>query len=114
MVASRLLILPASLPCLLIVLKAAACNYNPVTDVSASAWHITADRANYTEYIPTLTCVSSVQVKGCWCAGKEAVTQGKNSLAAKLAASPVWLSLTLDAETFPSAGKQVLAQLPLL
>ncbi|KAL0043199.1 hypothetical protein WJX82_002022 [Trebouxia sp. C0006] len=38
--------------------------------------------------------------------GKEAVTQGKNSLAAKLAASPVWLSLTLDAETFPSAGKQ--------
>ncbi|DBA65520.1 TPA: hypothetical protein ACH3X2_003176 [Trebouxia sp. C0005] len=38
--------------------------------------------------------------------GKEAVTQGKNSLAAKLAASPVWLSLTLDAETFPSTGKQ--------
>jgi len=40
-------------------------------------------------------------------AGKEAVTQGKNSLAAKLAASPVWLSLTLDAETFPSTGQQV-------
>ncbi|DBB13387.1 TPA: hypothetical protein ACH3X3_005120 [Trebouxia sp. C0006] len=38
--------------------------------------------------------------------GKEAVTQGKNSLAAKLVASPVWLSLTLDAETFPSARKQ--------
>ncbi|KAL0023458.1 hypothetical protein WJX79_005854 [Trebouxia sp. C0005] len=39
-------------------------------------------------------------------AGKEAVTQGKNSLAAKLAASPVWASLTLDAESFPSTGKQ--------
>ncbi|KAL0043247.1 hypothetical protein WJX82_001982 [Trebouxia sp. C0006] len=38
--------------------------------------------------------------------GKEAVTQGKNSLAAKLAASPVWLSLTLDAESFPATGKQ--------
>ncbi|DBB13347.1 TPA: hypothetical protein ACH3X3_005082 [Trebouxia sp. C0006] len=38
--------------------------------------------------------------------GKEAVTQGKNSLAAKLAALPVWLSLTLDAETFPATGKQ--------
>ncbi len=107
MVASkaRLLILPASLPCLLVVLKAAGCNHNPVTDVSASAWHITADRANY-------ICVSSAQVKGCWCAGKEAVTQGRNSLAAKLAASPVWLSLTLDAETFPTTGKQVLADLP--
>ncbi len=40
------------------------------------------------------------------------MTQGKNSLAAKLAASPVWLSLTLDAETFPSTGKQVLVKLP--
>lgn len=39
--------------------------------------------------------------------GKDAVTLGKNSLAAKLAASPVWLSLTLDAETFPSTGQQV-------
>ncbi|KAL0023481.1 hypothetical protein WJX79_010758 [Trebouxia sp. C0005] len=38
--------------------------------------------------------------------GKQAVTQGKNSLAAKLAASPVWLNLTLDAETFPSTGTQ--------
>ena len=46
--------------------------------------------------------------------GKEAVTQGKNSLAAKLAASPVWLSLTLNAETFPSTGKQVLAELLVL
>ncbi len=68
----------------------------------------------HTEHTPSLTCAIGVQVKGCWCAGTEAVTQGKNSLAAKLAASPVWLSLTLDAETFPSAGKQVLAQLPLL
>jgi len=50
-------------------------------------------------------------MKRCWCAGKETVTQSKNSLAAKLAASPVWLSLTLDAETFPSTGKQVLAEL---
>lgn len=40
-------------------------------------------------------------------AGKDAVTSGKYSLAAKLAASPVWLSLTLDAETFPSTGQQV-------
>ncbi len=47
-------------------------------------------------------------------ASKEAVTQGKNSLAAKLAASPVWLSLTLDAEIFPSAGEQVLVELPFL
>ena len=39
--------------------------------------------------------------------GKDAVTSGKHSLAAKLAASPVWLSLTLDAETFPSTGQQV-------
>ena len=45
----------------------------------------------------------------CHLAGKDAVTQGKNSLAAKLAASPVWLSLTLDAETFPSTGQQVFA-----
>ena len=45
------------------------------------------------------------------CAGKEAVTQGRNSLAAKLAASPVWLSLTLDADTFPSTGQQVPALL---
>ena len=41
------------------------------------------------------------------CAGKDAVASGKHSLAAKLAASPVWLSLTLDAETFPSTGQQV-------
>ena len=68
----------------------------------------------HTEHTPSLTCAIGVQGKVCWCAGKEAVTQGKNSLAAKLAASPVWLSLTLDAETFPSAGKQVLAQLLLL
>ena len=40
-------------------------------------------------------------------AGKDAVTSGKHSLAAKLAASPVWLSLTLDAETFSSTGQQV-------
>ena len=38
--------------------------------------------------------------------------QGKNSLAAKLPASPVWPSITLDAETFPSKGKQVLAEFP--
>ena len=52
----------------------------------------------------------------CMCnAGKEAVTQGRNSLAAKLAASPVWLSLTLDADTFPNTARQVLQpfQLPL-
>ena len=49
-------------------------------------------------------CLSSLCA---WPAGKDAVTSGKNSLAAKLAASPVWLSLTLDAETFPSTGQQV-------
>ncbi|KAL3132004.1 hypothetical protein ABBQ32_14227 [Trebouxia sp. C0010 RCD-2024] len=38
--------------------------------------------------------------------GKDAVGSGEHSLAAKLAASPVWLSLTLDAETFPSTGQQ--------
>ena len=65
----------------------------------------------HTEYTPTLIRASGAQEIVCWCAGKEAVTQGKNSLAAKLAASPVWLSLTLDAETFPSTGKQVLAEL---
>ncbi len=65
----------------------------------------------HTEYI-ALTCAISAPEKGCWCAGKEAVTQGKNSLAAKLAASPVWLSRTLDAETFPSTGNQVHAELP--
>ncbi len=67
-----------------------------------------------TELRPILTCAIGVQVKGCWSAGKEAVTQGKNSLAAKLAASPVWLNLTLDPETFPSTGKQVLAELLVL
>ncbi len=68
-------------------------------------------RNPYRLYTGTLPCAIGVQVKGCWYAGKEAVTQGKNSLAAKLAALPVWLSLTLDAETFPSTGKQVLADL---
>ena len=64
------------------------------------------------ECIPTLTCAIVVEGQRCWCAGKEAMTQGKNSLAAKLAASPVWLSLTLDAETLPFTAKQVLAKLP--
>ena len=64
----------------------------------------------YRANMATLPCATGVQVKRCWCAGKEAVTQGKKSLAAKLAALQVWLSLTLDAETFPSTGKQVLAE----
>lgn len=41
-------------------------------------------------------------------AGKEAVPQGDDSLASKLAASPVWLSLTVDADTFPASGLQVI------
>ena len=41
-------------------------------------------------------------------AGKEAVSQGEDSLASKLAASPVWLSLTVDADTFPASGQQVI------
>ncbi len=112
---ARLLSLIASLRCLLMYLRAAArdrVHLLLMWYVLASAWHITADSAMHRECIPTLTCTIGVQWKGCWCAGKKAVTQGKNSLAAKLAASPVWLTLTLDAETFPSTAKQVLAKLP--
>ena len=62
-------------------------------------------------------CVVSFWSTGGPCmhfAGKDAVASGKHSLAAKLAASPVWLSLTLDAETFPSTGQQVYATCVLL
>ena len=36
------------------------------------------------------------------------MSQGEDSLASKLAASPVWLSLTVDADTFPATGQQVM------
>ena len=39
-------------------------------------------------------------------AGKDAVSQDNKTLASKLAASPIWLSLTVDADTFPSSSSQ--------
>lgn len=39
-------------------------------------------------------------------AGKDAVSQDNKTLASKLAASPIWLSLTVDADTFPSSSQE--------
>ena len=42
----------------------------------------------------------------CCPVGKDAVSQDNKTLASKLAASPIWLSLTVDADTFPSSSQE--------